>query len=559
MSTSELPARPSLDSLRKQAKKLARDIATRDAVAIARARAQLPQAELPLSQRDAQLVLAREYGFPGWKDLVKEVKQRLGRGLEWGVSEARRIIHDNDVEGLRRLLADYPALLSWRGPAWNSPGSYSATTADRRGENDRGLLGMATGSFGDSFDPVSEEHFTRRECAELLLDAGAVVEPSVCDGLINSRARGLIDLFHRRGLLPRSLKFFAMLGDIDDVRTSLDTEGDDRAAVNLAFITACRFQHAPAATLLLDRLIRLDAELGRRIDGGPGRSAFVQFFIANPPGRDPDPPEPWQAFVMKQLWRARGDGDLTSFVGILRREGWILSDAFVKFQVDWIEDTVALLGDYSAFLKALLDLDPAVLHRPVPPSSGITHDGTVRAFIHAFTYVQPRAIPLLLRIWPMPDDLPHAAGSGDFARVKRWFDADGRPALGDLANHFPAHDAWIRGNLQWGEPNVQQVLDTAFALAVMNNHFEIADFLLAQGANINTTWSSHEPASILHELVWHKNYEAMQFLIDRGIDMTTLDYRWHATAEGWARVAAKDEKLGQFLHDAQQRREQASH
>src|SRR5277367_6411047 len=105
MTTSELPARPSLDSLRKQAKKLARDIAVGDEVAIARARAQrpkikLPQAGQPFSQRDAQLVLAREYGFPGWKDLVKEVKQRLGRGLEWAVSEARRIIHDNDIEGL---------------------------------------------------------------------------------------------------------------------------------------------------------------------------------------------------------------------------------------------------------------------------------------------------------------------------------------------------------------------------------------------------------------------------------------------------------------------------
>src|SRR5207248_9339455 len=139
-----LPARPSLESLRKQAKKLARDIAAGDAAAIARARAQLPQAELRLSQRDAQLVLAREYGFPGWKDLLKEVKQRLGRGLEWAVSEARRIIHENDIEALRQLLTEYPALLSWRGAAWNSPGSYSSRTADGRGENDRGLLGMAT-------------------------------------------------------------------------------------------------------------------------------------------------------------------------------------------------------------------------------------------------------------------------------------------------------------------------------------------------------------------------------------------------------------------------------
>ena len=132
MTTSKLPDRPSLDSLRKQAKKLARDIVARDAAAIARARAQLPQAELPLSQRDAQLVVAREYGFPGWKDLLKEVKQRLGRGLEWAISEARLIIHDNDVEGLRQLLAEYPALLSWK--------------AD---EDDGGLLGMAALAYGD--------------------------------------------------------------------------------------------------------------------------------------------------------------------------------------------------------------------------------------------------------------------------------------------------------------------------------------------------------------------------------------------------------------------------
>src|SRR5262252_8697884 len=165
MTTSKLPARPSLDSLRKQAKKLARDIVAGNAAAIARSRAQLPLAKLPLSQRDAQLVLAREYGFPGWKDLLKEVKLRLGRGLEWALSEARRIIHNNDVEGLRQLLSEYPALLSWSGASWNSP------DMDGTDEDACGLLGMATSSFGDSFDPISEQHFTRKECAQLLLDA----------------------------------------------------------------------------------------------------------------------------------------------------------------------------------------------------------------------------------------------------------------------------------------------------------------------------------------------------------------------------------------------------
>ena len=537
MTTSKLPARPSLESLRKQAKKLTRDIAAGDAAAIGRARAQLPQAKLPLSQRDAQLVLAREYGFPGWQDLLKEVKQRIGKGLEWAVNQARRRIHDNDVEGLRQLLSEYPALLTWR--------------AD---ENDDGLVGMATGSYGDSSDPISEQHFTRLACAELLLDAGAIVVPSVCDGIIRSRAKGLIDLFHRRGLLPRTLKFFAALDNIDGIRARLDTNADDLVSVNEAFMYACHLQHATAAALLLGWSITLDAELGRRIDGGPGRSAFIQFFIANKPDvHNSDAFEPWPAFVMQQVDRAMHDGDLTSFVDGLRREPWLLSDACVKFQVRLIE--VAVLNDRPALLNAFFDLDPAVLRTRVPPPS--------QAIEFAFAYVKTHLLPLLLGIWPMPDDLPHAAGNGDLARVKRWFDAAGMPALGDLTNHFPADNANCRADLQaWfgsSEPTVQRILDTALAWAVLNNHFEVADFLLAHGANINTNWCSHEPASILHELVWYKNYEAMQFLIDRGIDMTIRDFRWRATAEGWAAVAAKDEKMAQWLRDAQQRREQASH
>jgi hypothetical protein len=534
MTTSKLPARPSLEFLRKQAKKLARGILAGDASAIARARAQLPQAELPLSQRDAQLVLAREYGFPGWQDLVKEVKQRLDRGFEWAVSQARRRIHDSDIEGLRQMLTEYPALLSWR--------------AD---ENDGGLLGMATESYGDSFDPSREQIFTRAACAELLIDVGAVVAPSVCDGLIASRTKGLLDLFRRRGLLPQSLRFFAALGDINGVRACLDANGDDLAAVNQAFMCACHLQHATAAALLLDRSITLDGELGRQIDGGPGRSAFVQYIMAESEVlafTNADPAGPWQAFVMRQVVGAVNDGDLTSFVGGLRDEAWMLADACVKFQVGLIER--AVLRDREAFITALLDLDPAVLRRRVPPPS--------QAIEFAFTYAKTHLLPTLLRIWRLPNDLPHAAGNGDFARVKSWFDAEGKPALGDLANHSPANSVHPR-EPEWGEPSMHQVLDTALAWAVLNNHFEIADFLLGHGADINTNWGSHEPASILHELVYfHKNYEAMQFLVDRGIDMTIVDYRWRSTAQGWASYAVKDEKMAQWLREAQQRREQAS-
>jgi hypothetical protein len=116
-------------------------------------------------------------------------------------------------------------------------------------------------------------------------------------------------------------------------------------------------------------------------------------------------------------------------------------------------------------------------------------------------------------------------------------------------NHFPCNSPYNRGNLQWGEPSAQQALDTALAWSVLGHHFEVADFLLQHGADISTRWSSHEPASILHELVGREDYEGMQFLIDRGIDMTIVDYRWGGTAQGWAYYAMKNEKMAQWLEE----------
>ena len=108
-----LPARPSLESLRKQAKRLAREIAGGDTKAIARARVHLPNVDLPLTQRNAQLVIAREYGYAGWQDLTAEVSRRLGEGLEWAAAQARSAIHDNDVERLKQLVAE--GFLEWSG------------------------------------------------------------------------------------------------------------------------------------------------------------------------------------------------------------------------------------------------------------------------------------------------------------------------------------------------------------------------------------------------------------------------------------------------------------
>ena len=153
-----LPARPSLDSLRKQAKKLAR--------------------EQSISLRDAQLTLAREYGFAGWQDLTDEVSRRLDNDSASAVSEAHRAIHNNDLAWLKKLLVEHPALLSWQG--------------DQRHQS---LLEMATGAYGDAFGAEREHWFTRAASAELLIEKGAVILPRVADGILQSRAVGLLHLF----------------------------------------------------------------------------------------------------------------------------------------------------------------------------------------------------------------------------------------------------------------------------------------------------------------------------------------------------------------------------
>jgi Ankyrin repeats (3 copies) len=532
MTTSKsLPARPSLESLRKQAKKLARDIAAGHAEAIARARAQLPTVDLPLTQRNAQLVIAREYGYAGWQDLTAEVSKRLGNSLEWAAAQARRVIHDNDVERLKQLLAEYPALLSWQDD-----------------DDHGGLLRFATGAYGDAFDPDREQVFTRAACAELLIDAGAVVMPSVCEGLIESRARGLLQLFQRKDLLPRTLKFFAALGDLDAVRTTLDESGNDLATVNEAFVCACRFEDEAVASLLLERSIALDPELGTHVDGSLGRLAFIKYFIDTRVAHATTAVGPWKAFVMEQVSRAAHDGDVTAFVSTLQRERWLLGEAYVEFQAGLVG--AATLNDRGEIITALLSLDPALLQRQAQPE--------FHPIGLAFTYAKTHLIPLLTRIWPLPDDLPHAAGMGDLGRVTRWFDESGAPALGDLEKHFPCNDPHTLkyDDLQWGAPTAQHVLDTALAWAVINRYFDVADFLLEHGADINTNWNSHEPASILHHLVFEENYESMRFLIDRGIDLTIKDYRWNSTAQGWALYGKKDQKMAQWLEDAERQREQ---
>jgi hypothetical protein len=384
--------------------------------------------------------------------------------------------------------------------------------------------------------------FTRIECAEFLLDAGATVEPTIWKGAIEARAKGVLQLLLRRGLLPRTLYVLAAMGDNDGVRDFLGSTrsrpGGDAAAVIQAFLCACRFQHKPIAALLLNRCVELDPALGERVEKWRGRSGFIDYLAEHPVAYG----SPWQTVVVNELEEAMAASDLEGFSQWLERERDLRGESNLRLLVGLVEK--AAYQDRGPFITRLIEFSPALKVTRSPSS----------ALAFALEYGNAHLIPLLTRIWPLPDDLPHAAGTGDFARVKGWFDEAGRPRLGSLSQHHPLNNpSWLR-NLHWMPPNAQHILDVAFAWACVNRQFEIADFLLERGANINTDWSTHEPASILHECAVHANYEAAQFLIDRGIDMTIRDYRWNATAKGWAYYAAKDKKMADFLAPAERAR-----
>jgi hypothetical protein len=73
----QLPSRPNLDQLRKQAKDLFVAWQAGDAEALAVLREHHPAKAVPMEElrlADAQLVTARRYGFPSWPRLKEEVE-----------------------------------------------------------------------------------------------------------------------------------------------------------------------------------------------------------------------------------------------------------------------------------------------------------------------------------------------------------------------------------------------------------------------------------------------------------------------------------------------------
>lgn len=254
MTTQQLPERPNLEQLKKQAKDLLASARKKNPAALARFRA-LPALEkktdpelaaLDLALHDAQSVVAREFGFPSWnalRDRVEELTLQFDeavaaftRGsLEQRLSRAERLltrfpnlIADNfhaalaygDATAVAKHLARDPALATkMSGPHEWAPLLYVAHS-HWASKNADGLVAVARlllahGASADTSYPLHGNpkeplpvlwaaacHSRNAGLAQLLLEAGA--NPNDGESVYHAAENGdiaMLDLLAHHGAL----------------------------------------------------------------------------------------------------------------------------------------------------------------------------------------------------------------------------------------------------------------------------------------------------------------------------------------------------------------------
>jgi ankyrin repeat protein len=254
--TRVLPKQPDLDQLKRQAKELLDAIRAGEPAAVAEAAARYPGADLKtFALHDAQLVLARVYGFQSWPRLraylsggmiqPPEMESGLGRDV-WDTITAAAA---GDTATLKRFLARDPSLS--RAESFSAPPILFAVRA-----------GQA-------------------EAVRILLDAGAAESDwNGCDldGLIEiarDRNFGEIALLldevrgRRRPVAPledHPIHGAAQRNDVEQVRGMLDADGTllnrrDAGGRTPLHRAVCGSAHGVIA-LLLDRDADMDATDG---------------------------------------------------------------------------------------------------------------------------------------------------------------------------------------------------------------------------------------------------------------------------------------------------------
>jgi len=212
-----LPSRPDIAWLKKAAKERLAELRTRDAAA---------------KLHQAQLEIARDYGFPSWRALKAHVDALSLDGQIIAAAVEGR------AEDLDRLLAEHPGKIAITGSTWNRPLLHLAAEA---GHLDCVNVLLRRGfdvNRRDRFDRATALHWAAQDgrlaVVKRLLDAGADI-----DGAGDEHAVGVIgwatcfrhvrrevaDLLLARGAKPTIFSAIA-LGRADLVRRLVAEEPD---------------------------------------------------------------------------------------------------------------------------------------------------------------------------------------------------------------------------------------------------------------------------------------------------------------------------------------------
>ena len=201
-----LPSRPDLEFQRKRAKELMRAAWQADTDAVARIAALHPHPpplrELKLA--DAQLVIARGYGFESWSALNRKIASLTGTPVDQFLSA----LNDGDVERVRALLRDHAEVRA----AVNAPISHFNSRPAARATKNLPLLDLLI-EYGADLNLKSDwwaggfgllEYDCTPDQAQPLIARGAVPDIFAAAHLgMFDRVRELVDaepsLVHARG------------------------------------------------------------------------------------------------------------------------------------------------------------------------------------------------------------------------------------------------------------------------------------------------------------------------------------------------------------------------
>jgi ankyrin repeat protein len=184
-SVEPLPPRPNLEHQQKLAKRLVREVWARDLDAMARVREFLPgNADLDaLKLHDAQLVIARGYGFDSWAGMKRKIESLTKSPLE----RFDGAVREGDAERARELLeryADIRARINEPRFDFDSPAIHRAKSnlalVDVLLEHGADINARSTwwaGGFG-----ILESGLTREQ-AKALMDRGARLTAWAAAGL----------------------------------------------------------------------------------------------------------------------------------------------------------------------------------------------------------------------------------------------------------------------------------------------------------------------------------------------------------------------------------------